>query len=196
MPRLPLIQNDPTQSRAQELLAGVQKKLGLVPNLTRVLANSPAALEGYLAFSGALATGILSPAVREELALAVGEVHGCGYCLSAHTAIGKKVGLKDDAILDARRGRSKDPKSNALLVLARTITLKRGALSDADLRAARDAGVTDAEIVEVVGAVALNVYTNWLNHVAATPIDFPEVKPGVPAVDVHATICASGTCGA
>lgn len=192
MPRLPLIPSEPAAGRAQELLAGVQKKLGLVPNLTRVLANSPAALEGYLAFSGALATGTLSAAVREQLALVVGEVHGCGYCLSAHTAIGKKVGLKDEAILDARRGQSKEPKTHALLVLARAIALKRGELVDADLRAARDAGVTDAEIVEVVGAVALNVYTNWLNHVAATPIDFPEVKPGVSAA---AATCATGACG-
>ncbi|MBI5365281.1 MAG: carboxymuconolactone decarboxylase family protein [Planctomycetes bacterium] len=196
MPRLPLIQNETSPSRAQELLAGVQKKLGLVPNMARVLANSPAALEAYLAFSGALATGTLTAAVREELALVIGEVHGCGYCLSAHTAIGKRVGLKEDQILDARRGRSKDLKTNALLVLARTIALKRGELADADLRAARDAGVTDAEIVEVVGAVALNVYTNWLNHVAATPIDFPDVKPGVPAADTHAASCATGACGA
>lgn len=196
MPRLPLIQNDSTPGRAQELLGGVQKKLGLVPNLTRVLANSPAALEGYLAFSGALATGTLSAAAREELALTIGEVHGCGYCLSAHTAIGKRVGLKEDAILDARRGRSADPKSNARLVLARTIALKRGELTDADLRAARDAGVTDAEIVEVVAAVALNVYTNWLNHIAATPIDFPEVKPGVGMSEAHASSCATGACGA
>lgn len=196
MPRLPLLQTEAAPTRSQELLAGVQKKLGLVPNLTRVLAHSPAALEGYLTFSGALATGALSAAVREELALVVGEVHGCGYCISAHTAIGKKVGLKDDAILDARRGRSKDPKTNALLVLARTIALKRGELADADLRAARDAGVTDADIVEVVGAVALNVYTNWLNHVAATPIDFPEVKPGVPAADVQTASCTTGACGA
>ena len=195
MSRIPLIPSHGSHDRAQELLAGVQKKLGLVPNLTRVLANSPAALEGYLAFSGALATGTLSAAVREELALVVAEVHGCGYCLSAHTAIGKKVGLKDEAILDARRGRAKDPKTQALLVLARTIALKRGELADADLRAARDAGVSDAEIVEVVGAVALNVYTNWLNHVAATPIDFPEVKPGLPAVDATAQSCATGTCG-
>lgn len=196
MPRLPLIQPDGTHTRAQDLLAGVHKKLGLVPNLTRVLANSPAALEGYLAFSGALATGTLSPAVREQLALAVGEIHGCGYCLSAHTAIGRKVGLENEAILDARRGRAADPKTNALLVLARTIALKRGEIADADLRAAREAGVTDAEIVEVVGAVALNVYTNWLNHVAATPIDFPEVKPGVPAAHPEATSCATGACGA
>ena len=194
MPRLPLIQTDSTPSRAQELLSGVHRKLGLVPNLTRVLANSPAALEGYLALSGALATGTLTAAVREQLALVVGEVHGCGYCLSAHSAIGKKVGLKEDAILDARRGRAKDPKTNALLVLARTIALQRGELADADLRAARDAGVTDAEIVEVVGAVALNVYTNWLNHIAATPIDFPEVKPGVPATVAGGSACTDGGC--
>jgi len=196
MPRLALIQTEATPSRAQDLLSGVKKKLGLVPNLTRVLANSPAALEGYLAFSGALATGTLSAATREALALVVGEVHGCGYCLSAHTAIGKQVGLDADSILDARRGRSRDPKTSALLVLARTIALKRGELADADLRAARDAGVTDAELVEVVAAVALNVYTNWLNHIAATPIDFPEVKPGVAAVDPHASSCATGACGA
>lgn len=196
MPRLTLIQPEASTGRAQELLAGVKKKLGIVPNLTRVLANSPAALAGYLDFSGALATGALTPSVREALALTLAEVHSCGYCLSAHTTIGKMVGLKEDAILDARRGLATDPKTAALLQLARTIALKRGEISDADLRSARVAGSTDGEIVEVVGAVALNVYTNWLNHVAATPIDFPEVKPGVPAAAPHGESCATGACGA
>lgn len=191
MPRLPLVSPDSSSGRAQELLSAVRAKIGVIPNLTRVLANSPAALEGYLAFSGALASGTLSAAVREQLALAIAEIHACAYCLSAHTAIGKRLGLKEDTILDARRGHSKDPKTGALLTLARTIALKRGDLADADLRVAREAGVTDAEIVEVVAAVALNVYTNWLNHIAATPIDFPEVKPGVPAAEPHAACCAS-----
>jgi uncharacterized peroxidase-related enzyme len=180
MSRLPLI--DPAQAtgRAKELLGAVQKKLGLVPNLTRALANSPAALQGYLDLSGALASASLSARLREQIALTVAEVNACSYCLSAHTAIGGKLGLTPEQILDARRATAGEPKAAAVLALARHIVIERGEVRDADLRAARDAGVTDGEIAETVVTVALNVLTNWFNHVAATPVDFPKVEPGVP----------------
>jgi len=181
MPRLPLI--DPIQAtgRTRDLLEAARKKLGLVPNLLRGLASSPAALQGYLDFSAALATGVLSPRQREQIALAVAEVNACGYCLSAHTAIGGKLGLGAEELIAARRGLADEPGTAALLKLAQRIVLERGELRDADLRSAREAGVGEAEIAETVAVVALNVFTNWFNHVAATPIDFPEVKAGLPA---------------
>ena len=179
--RLSLIDPALASGQQQELLDAVKAKMGLVPNMTRVLANAPAALKGYLDFSAALSGASLSAGQREQLALAVAEVNACGYCLSAHTLIGAKLGLAEQQVLDARRGTANDAKTAALLKLAQRVVLERGHLKDADLRAARGAGVTDAELTETIAVVALNLFTNYLNHVAATPIDFPEVKPGVPA---------------
>jgi uncharacterized peroxidase-related enzyme len=173
-------QTDPATAtgKAAQLFTAVQGKLGFVPNLMRVLGNSPAALEGYLNLSGALASGVLAPRLREQIALAVGEINGCGYCLSAHTLLGSKAGLTADEIIAARKSSAADSKSDAALKLARAVTLQRGIIADSDLQAARVAGLNDAEIIEVVQHVALNVLTNYTNNVAQTVIDFPEVKPG------------------
>lgn len=175
-----IAQLDPTQAtgKTRQLLDGVQAKLGLVPNLFRVLGNSPAALEGYLNFSGALAGGVLNAQVREQIALAVAEINYCGYCLSAHTYIGGKAGLNEKQIADARHAAAASDKTDAILKLARSVIVQRGEVSDADFQAARTAGLNDAEIVETVAHVSLNTLTNYLNHVARTVVDFPEVKPG------------------
>jgi uncharacterized peroxidase-related enzyme len=179
MSRIKAINPANATGKAKQLLEAVQSKLGITPNLMRAMANSPAVLEGYLNFSGALAGGSLNAKVREQIALAVAEVNSCGYCLSAHTAIGKMVGLDSEAITLARRIAASDAKTDAILKLAQSITLQRGEISDADFRAARTAGLTDGEIAEVVANVALNIFTNYFNLVADTVIDFPEVKPGV-----------------
>ncbi len=173
-------QIDPAQAtgKTKQLLDAVKGKLGLVPNLVRVLGNSPAALEGYLGLNGALTGGALPAKLREQIALAVGEINGCGYCLSAHTLLGGKAGLSRDEIISARRSTAVNDKSDAALKFARAVTLQRGHLADSDLQAARSAGLNDAEIVEVVQHVALNILTNYTNNVARTVIDFPEVKPG------------------
>ena len=160
------------------LFETVNSKLGLVPNLFRVLGNSPAALNGYLNFSAALTDGAFNAKVREEIALAVAEANQCGYCLSAHTFIGGKVGLTEEEISDARNAKASDSQNAAILRLARTITVQRGELSDADVEQARWAGLTDSDIVETVANVALNIFTNYINHAARTTVDFPEVKPG------------------
>lgn len=163
--------------RAKELLDAVKAKMGAVPNLTRVMAHSPAVLEGYLGLSGALAHGVLPAAVREQLALDVGEANGCEYCVSAHTFLGKKAGLSDAETQANRRGNSADPKVDALLRFARSVLDKRGQVTDADLEAVRAAGFGDAEIAEAVAHVALNALTNFLNNIAHTPIDFPKAAP-------------------
>ena len=112
--------------------------------------------------------------MREQLALDVGEANHCDYCVSAHSAIGKRVGLTEQEVLDSRRGASADPKTDVLLHFARTVTAKRGVVEDADIAAVRDAGYGDAEIAEVVAHVALNIFTNYFNNVAGTTIDFPK----------------------
>ncbi len=159
---------------ARPLLEAVNKQLGTVPNLFRVVANSPAALEGYLALSGALGKGALPAATRERIALAVAEINGCNYCLSAHSYLGKNLAKLDEAeILANRHGGSNDAKAAAAVRFAAAVTRARGHVGDDELRAVRLAGYEDGQIVEIVLHVALNSWTNYINEVAGTEIDFP-----------------------
>ena len=161
---------------AQPLLNAVKKQLGSVPNLFRLVANSPAALEGYLGLSGALGKGSLPAATRERIALAVAEINGCGYCLAAHTYLGKHLAKLDDSEIAANRnGGSHDAKADAAVRFAAKVTQQRGHTGEADLQAVRDAGYSDAEVIEIVLHVALNTWTNYINEVAKTDIDFPVV---------------------
>ena len=177
MPRLNQVTNDQADEKSQQLLSGVQKKLGTTPNIMRVMANSPAVLDAYLQFSGTLAKGALSSRLREQIALAVGEANSCDYCLAAHSAIGRQVGLKDEEIADSRRAVSSDPKTSAALAFARKVVAERGNVSDADVDGLRAAGFADGSITEIVANVALNIFTNYVNHVADTEIDFPKAQP-------------------
>lgn len=160
------------------LFDGVQAKLGMVPNLFRVLGNAPTALDGYLKFNAALGNGSFDAKLREQIALTVAESNQCGYCLSAHTFIGSKLGLTAQDIADARHASAAIERTTTILKLARSIVVQRGELGDAGLEQARAAGLTDSEIVETVANVALNIFSNYVNHIAGTIVDFPEVKPG------------------
>ncbi|PAY15709.1 peroxidase [Rhodopirellula sp. SM50] len=177
---------------AQELLNGVQSKLGMIPNMMSTMANSPAVLDAYLKFSGALAAGGLSAKDRERIALAVGQANQCDYCLGAHTAIGKMVGLTSEQIRDARSVTAADAKSDAIVKLAAQLVEKRGLVSDDEVAAARRAGLGDGEIAEVVANTALNLLTNYFNHVAETDNDFP---PAEPIDSPSSGGCHSETCG-
>lgn len=176
MSRLTIPEPAAAPAASHALLDGVKSQIGSVPNLFRVTANSPAALEGYLAFSKAL-NRTLTPARREQIALAVAEVNGCDYCLSAHSYFGANFAkLSANEIALNRTGHAGDARTDAILVFARAIALARGKVSDAELAAVRQAGVSDAEIIEIVANVALNVLTNFINNVAETEIDFPVVR--------------------
>lgn len=187
MSRISQLNPESATGRAKDLLDAVKSKLGLVPNMTRAMANSPAVLEGYLSLSGALSKGQLSAKLREQIALTVGEVNGCDYCLAAHSTIGKMVGLTAEQILDSRRGIAVDPKADALVKFARRVVEEKGRINDLDLANARVAGFDDAALAEVVANVALNIFTNYFNHVAETDVDFPKAQP---IVDHHA-VCES-----
>ena len=164
---------------AAEQLDATQKAMGAVPNMARAMVNSPAALKGYLGLSGALGGGVLRGATRERLALAMAEANECAYCLSVHTYTGAHAAkLSEDDILSAREGSATDPKENAILTFALAVNAGHGDITDADFAAARAAGVTDAELVEVIAAVGLNSLTNFFNKAMQTDIDFPEVQPG------------------
>ncbi|WP_037503128.1 carboxymuconolactone decarboxylase family protein [Sphingomonas jaspsi] len=176
MSRIPTPTVDQAPAAAQPLLAGVQKRLGTVPNMFRLIANSPATLEAYLGFSGALGRGKLAPATRERIALAVAEVNGCNYCLSAHTYIGLNLAKLDAAEITANRsGASNDPVADAAVRFAAKVATQRGQIDDGDIAALRDAGYSDGEVLEIVGHVALNVFTNYVNEALKTEIDFPRV---------------------
>ena len=179
MSRIPTpatIASSPTAS--QGLLQAVDKQLGSVPNLFRLVATSPAALEGYLSMSGALAKGLLPAATRERIALAVAQVNGCNYCLAAHAYLGKNLAkLSDHEIAANRAGGSGDAKADAAVRFATTVARERGHVGEAALQAVRAAGYSDAQVIEIVMHVALNTWTNYINEVALTDIDFPEVAP-------------------
>jgi uncharacterized peroxidase-related enzyme len=153
--------------------AEIRAKFALVPNLFRVLANAPAALEGLMSLSAALARGALDEKTREQLALAIAESNLCAYCLSEHTALAAKIGLSGVEIDDAIRASASDARTDAILKLARSIVVQRGELSSVDLERARRGGLSDGEIVETVANVALNIFENYMSHVARIPIDFP-----------------------
>lgn len=163
-------------AKAVPLLEAVQKQIGRVPNIFGAMANSPAALEGYLALSGALGKGTVPAPTRERIALAIAQYNGCGYCLSAHTFFGRNAARLDDAEITANRnGASNDAKADAAVRFAVKVAEQRGAVSASDVEAVKAAGYSDAQLVEIVQHVALNVFTNYFNEVFQTDIDFPEV---------------------
>jgi len=176
MNRLPIPTVETAPTASQPLLAAVKQQLGMVPNLMKVLAHSPAGLNAYLGFSAATAGGTLEGADRERIALAVAEANGCEYCLSAHTYLGKNVAKLSAEELDAARdARSADRRSEALLRFTRAVVDNRGQIDDSALEAFTAAGFGPDAAIEVVANVALNVFTNYVNNVARTTVDFPHV---------------------
>lgn len=178
MSRITIPTPEQTPAATISLLDAVKRQLGVVPNLMKLLGNSLAALEGYLSLNGALGKGALDVKTRERIALAIAEINGCNYCLSAHTYLGKNVAKLDDAEIAAnRRGDSSDTKAAAAVRFAVRVAQERGHINDPDFNAVKLAGFTQAEIVEIVLHVALNTLTNYINVVAQTEIDFPQVNP-------------------
>lgn len=181
MPRIQPIDPDTCPTEAADLLEVVRQNLGIVPNIVGAMAQSVAAAKAYLGFSQALAGGTLPTRLREQIALVVGETNSCRYCVSAHTALAKQAGLAEQEALDARQARASNPKETAALGFAQRIVTDRGMVTDGDVERVREAGYTDGQIVELVAAVALNLFTNYFNHVAGTEVDFP-AAPEIAAV--------------
>jgi uncharacterized peroxidase-related enzyme len=176
MTRLTTVDPAQAQGETRQLLEGVERQLGSVPNSFRTMAVAPAVLKGYLQFSGALGAGRLSARVRELIALAVGEANSCDYCLSAHTYVGRNLlGIDDPTLASAREYRSTDGRETAALHFAHRLVETRGGVTSADLEAVRGAGWSDADIAEIVGNVAVNVLTNYFNKAADVDVDFPLV---------------------
>jgi uncharacterized peroxidase-related enzyme len=176
MSRLSIPALDDVPEASKPILEAVHQQLGVVPNMFRLIAQSPAALQGYAANNGALAKA-LNVKTRERIALAVAQVNGCDYCLSAHQYLGLNLAkLTPGEVALNRKGESGDAKANAAVRFAAKIVRERGHVSGADVKAVRDAGFSDGEIVEILAVTAENVFTNLLNIVADTDIDFPVVR--------------------
>ena len=177
MSRITIPAADQTPAATRPLLEAVNKQLGVVPNLMKMLGHSPAALGGYLNLNGALAKGAIGAKTGERIALAIAEFNRCGYCLAAHTYLGKNVAKLDDAEIAANRsGTSADPKADAAVRFAVSVAQERGHVSDIAVQAVKSAGYSEAEVMEIVLHVALNTLTNYVNTVAQTEIDFPVVE--------------------
>lgn len=177
MSRITAIDPKTATGEPRALLDAVQVQLGAVPNFLRVLAHSPQALGGFLGLYGALGAAALDKPTQERIALAVAEGNACDYCLSAHTAIGRRSGLSNEEMLLNRRGSSAHAKAAAAVALAVALNERTGDIAASDLDAARRAGLTDGEIVETIAVVALNLFTNILNKSLRVDIDFPKVAP-------------------
>jgi uncharacterized peroxidase-related enzyme len=173
MPRIQPVDHNTADPAVAELLGAVKKKLGTVPNLVATMAHSPAVVKAYLGFSQALSGGALPARLREQIALAVGETNACDYCVAAHTALGKGVGLTEAETCDARQARAASAKEQDALEFARRLVNDRGVVADSDVERLRRAGYTHGEVGEIVANVALNIFTNYFNHVAGTEVDFP-----------------------
>ena len=178
MPRLTPLEPATATGEAKELLDGIQAAFGMTPNMARTMAKNPAVLKGWIELNGALGK-TLTRQLGEQIAVAVAEDNGCGYCLSAHTAIGGLVGIDQHELTHNRAAESADPKVAAALKFAQAVNDNRGDVSDDDLARVRAAGYDDADIAAIVAHVALNVLTNYFNLVAQPVIDFPEVTPGI-----------------
>jgi uncharacterized peroxidase-related enzyme len=176
IPTPPSIEAAPEGSRP--FLETVRARFGVVPNMFRLIANSPASLEGYLGLNGALSNGVLDSKTRERIALVVAEINACSYCLSAHSYFGKRFERLDEAEVEAnRKGSSKDKKADAAVRFAIKLMNARGRVRKKDIDSVRTAGYSDGEIVEIVAHVAMNTFTNYVNEAFDTAIDFPLVKP-------------------
>ncbi|RVT92126.1 carboxymuconolactone decarboxylase family protein [Rhodovarius crocodyli] len=173
MSRIPLPGPEDTPAASRPLLDGLARKLGSVPNLYRLLALSPAGLEAALGLSGALSRTLDAP-LRERIAIAVAQVNGCEYCLSAHAYLGARLaGLPPEEIAANRLGHSLEARADAAVTFAARVAQHRGQITNEELAQVKAAGFTDAEVLEIVLTVALNGLTNLVNNVARTPVDFP-----------------------
>ena len=176
MSRISSIDSATASGRTRELLDATLNQLGRVPNLYASMAQSPAALDGYLAFRGALGKGVLTIHMRERIALLTAAINDCGYCVSAHTLRGAKVGLPVSEIIATQKSQSDDPKIAAALQFVDVLLQNRGMITDEDYASIKSTGWSDEEVGEIVAHVALNVFSNYFNHVAAPVLDFPAAE--------------------
>jgi uncharacterized peroxidase-related enzyme len=175
MPRVSLLDAHTASPDSQALLGQIHGAFGATPNMFRAVAHSPAALKSLWGSFAAFGQGVLDAKLTEKIAVAVAQRNACEYCLAAHVALGRKAGASADEMTAAQMGEASDARTAAALRFALKLVDARGQVSEADVQAVRAAGFNDAELVEIVGHVALNLFTNYVNVAFAVPVDFPAV---------------------
>ncbi len=165
------------EGRTKELLDTVQQAFGMVPNTAKVMANSPAVLESFLAFSQAMGKAAIGEKLHNQVKLSTSESNSCDYCTSILSAVAPDAGLTAEDILAGRTGSSEDHRTDAALKFAAAVLDKGGKVNGEQLEAVREAGYGDGEIVEIVASVVLGCFTNFLNNVADTELDIPQAEP-------------------
>lgn len=176
MSRINLVTPEQANDEQTELYQAIQGQLGMVPNFLKIFANSPAALRAFLGLHGIANSGSLDPQTRERIALGLAEQNACEYCVSAHSAIGRKAGLSNEEIEANRAGSSQDAKAAVAVKFARSLAEHNGEVSTSELLEIRNAGYDDAQIVEIITHVGMNVLTNILGKASRVEIDFPKVS--------------------
>lgn len=176
MSRINLVTNEQANQEQEALFNIIQDQLGMVPNFLKVFANSPAALRAFLGLHSIAGEGELDPQTKERIALGLAEQNACEYCVSAHSAIGRKAGLSNSEIEANRAGTSEDAKAAVAVKFARSLAEHNGEVSTGELLEIRNAGYNDAQIVEIITHVGMNVLTNILGKASRVPIDFPKVE--------------------
>ncbi|WFU42830.1 carboxymuconolactone decarboxylase family protein [Bradyrhizobium sp. CB82] len=177
MTRATALKPEQVPAESKPILDAFTKNIGFTPNMMATFAQSPIAFNAWAALLGSLSK-VLDVKTRDSIGLAVSEVNGCNYCLSVHSFTAEHMAkLPAEDIVLARKGHARDPKRDAAVQLARKIIEARGHVTDADLQAVRDAGYTDANIMEIVALVAMYSLTNFFNNVFNPDKDFPAVAP-------------------
>lgn len=175
MARINVVTNETANTEQKALFDAIHSQLGIVPNFLKVFANSPEALKAFLGLHGIANGGSLDLQTRERIALALAQQNACQYCVSAHTAIGRNAGLTGAEMEANRAGTSQDVKAAAAVKFARALVEHKGDVTTAELDDVRSAGYGDAEIVEIITHVGMNILTNILGKASRVDIDFPKV---------------------
>jgi uncharacterized peroxidase-related enzyme len=158
--------------KSKGLLKTWQEKLGFLPNVFGVMAESPALLKGYSELWGAYDSGSFSPAERCIINMTIDSLNGCGYCVAAHTTIGEKAGVPKDVLTALREEKPlKDAKWEALRLFVISVMKKMGRADGRDLEAFYKAGYTKAHVLEVVLGISVVTIGNYVNHIAAPELD-------------------------
>jgi uncharacterized peroxidase-related enzyme len=175
MSRLHTVTPEQATGRAAELFTGIKAAVGMVPNAYATIgSNSPAALEAALNLDAVLRKSSLSAKQVETIKLAVSALVQCDYCVAAHSLMGKHAGLGREAIMALRTGAAtSDPAIDALANFVKLLVSTTGTVPAEHVAAVKAAGYSDAQVIDTLLAVADITFTNLVNRVNDTVIDFP-----------------------
>ncbi|WP_370895838.1 carboxymuconolactone decarboxylase family protein [Chryseobacterium gossypii] len=177
MARTKILNPENVPADSKQTLDAFTKNIGFTPNMMAAFAQSPIAFNAWATLLNSLSRA-LDVKTRDSIGLAVSEVNGCNYCLTVHSFTAQHMAqLTPEEIILARKGHANDPKRDAAVQFARKVIESRGNINDADVSAVRDAGYTDANIMEIVALVAMYSLTNFFNNVFDPEKDFPAVAP-------------------